>query len=134
MSATRLRLLAIPPETASFSSLGFDFIHTLRNRDEILRSDVIWTHTEHEYLSVALLLLLKGRKASPALLAQSVWLLDKWPESRRLVAQWEANTAYGRLCEARDVSHFVAYLLSEPVKLFTGSVLVIDGGISSQGW
>jgi enoyl-[acyl-carrier protein] reductase III len=61
-------------------------------------------------------------------------LLDKWPESRRLVAQWEANTAYGRLCEARDVSHFVAYLLSDPVKLFTGSVLVIDGGISSQGW
>jgi NAD(P)-dependent dehydrogenase (short-subunit alcohol dehydrogenase family)/acyl carrier protein len=61
-------------------------------------------------------------------------LLDKWPESRRLVAQWESNTAYGRLCEARDVSHFVAYLLSDPVKLFTGSVLVMDGGISSQGW
>jgi NAD(P)-dependent dehydrogenase (short-subunit alcohol dehydrogenase family) len=61
-------------------------------------------------------------------------LLDKWPESQRLVAQWESNTAYGRLCEARDVSHFVAYLLSEPVKLFTGSVLVMDGGISSQGW
>lgn len=61
-------------------------------------------------------------------------LLDKWPESERLVAQWEANTAYGRLCQARDVSHFIAYLLSEPVKLFTGSVLVMDGGISSQGW
>ena len=61
-------------------------------------------------------------------------LLDKWPESGRLVAQWEANTAYGRLCEARDVSHFVAYLLSDAVKLFTGSVLVMDGGISSQGW
>jgi len=61
-------------------------------------------------------------------------LLDKWPDSSRLVAQWEANTACGRLCEARDVSHFVAYLLSEPVRLFTGSVLVMDGGISSQGW
>jgi NAD(P)-dependent dehydrogenase (short-subunit alcohol dehydrogenase family)/acyl carrier protein len=61
-------------------------------------------------------------------------LLDKWPESQRLVAQWESNTAYGRLCEARDVSHFIAYLLSDPVKLFTGSVLVMDGGISSQGW
>jgi NAD(P)-dependent dehydrogenase (short-subunit alcohol dehydrogenase family)/acyl carrier protein len=61
-------------------------------------------------------------------------LLDKWPESKRLVAQWEANTPYGRLCEARDVSHFVAYLLSGPVKMFTGSVLVMDGGISSQGW
>jgi enoyl-[acyl-carrier protein] reductase III len=61
-------------------------------------------------------------------------LLNKWPESERLVRQWENNTAYGRLCESRDVSHFIAYLLSEPVKLFTGSVLVLDGGISSQGW
>jgi enoyl-[acyl-carrier protein] reductase III len=61
-------------------------------------------------------------------------LLRKWPESDRLVRQWEGNTAYTRLCEPRDVSHFVAYLLSEPVKLFTGSVLIMDGGISSQGW
>ena len=61
-------------------------------------------------------------------------LLQKWPESERLVKQWEGNTAYGRLTEARDVSHFIAYLLSEPVKLFTGSVLILDGGISSQGW
>jgi NAD(P)-dependent dehydrogenase (short-subunit alcohol dehydrogenase family)/acyl carrier protein len=61
-------------------------------------------------------------------------LLKKWPDSDRLIRQWENNTAYGRLCEARDVSHFIAYLLSEPVKLFTGSVLVLDGGISSQGW
>jgi len=78
--------------------LGFDFIHTLRNRDEILRSDVIWTHTEHEYLSVALLLLLKGRKASPALLAQSVWLLDKWPEYGML-RRW----AYRKLIARADV-------------------------------
>jgi NAD(P)-dependent dehydrogenase (short-subunit alcohol dehydrogenase family) len=61
-------------------------------------------------------------------------LLNKWPESDRLVRQWETNTAYNRLCEARDVSHFIAYLLSDPVKLFTGSVLIMDGGISSQGW
>lgn len=61
-------------------------------------------------------------------------LLNKWPESERLIPQWEDNTPYGRLCKPRDVSHFIAYLLSEPVKLFTGSVLVMDGGISSQGW
>jgi glycosyltransferase involved in cell wall biosynthesis len=63
--------------------LGFDFIHTWRNRAEMLRSDVIWTHTEQEWLSAALMLLLCGRKAgrgaSPLLLAQSVWLFDKWP-------------------------------------------------------
>lgn len=61
-------------------------------------------------------------------------LLNKWPDSERLISQWEGNTAYERLCEPRDVSHFIAYLLSEPVKLFTGSVLIMDGGISSQGW
>jgi NAD(P)-dependent dehydrogenase (short-subunit alcohol dehydrogenase family)/acyl carrier protein len=57
-------------------------------------------------------------------------LLDKWPESKRLIAEWEQHTAYDRLCESRDVSHFIAYLLSDSVKLFTGSVLVLDGGIS----
>jgi NAD(P)-dependent dehydrogenase (short-subunit alcohol dehydrogenase family)/acyl carrier protein len=57
-------------------------------------------------------------------------LLDKWPESQRLTAEFEKATPYERMCESRDVSHFVAYLLSDPVKLFTGSVLVMDGGVS----
>ena len=73
------------------AALGFDFIHTWRNRAEMLRSDVIWTHTEQEWLSAALMLLLCGRKAganaSPLLLAQSVWLLDKWP-SYGIVRSW----------------------------------------------
>ncbi|MEX3632870.1 glycosyltransferase family 4 protein [Paraburkholderia sp. BR14320] len=73
------------------AALGFDFIHTWRNRTEMLRSDVIWTHTEQEWLSAALMLLLCGRKAgpggSPLLLAQSVWLLDKWP-SYGIVRSW----------------------------------------------
>jgi len=61
-------------------------------------------------------------------------LLRKWPDSERLVRQWKDATPMGRLCEHREVSHFVAYLLSDPVKAFTGSVLVMDGGISAQGW
>ncbi|WP_027211260.1 glycosyltransferase [Burkholderia sp. WSM2232] len=73
------------------AALGFDFIHTWRNRAEMLRSDVIWTHTEQEWLSAALMLLLCGRKAganaSPLLLAQSVWLIDKWP-SYGIVRSW----------------------------------------------
>jgi len=79
--------------------LGFDLIHTLRNRAEILRSDVIWTHTEHEYLSVALVLLLSGRRAAPPLLlAQSVWLLDKWP-SYGVLRRW----LYRKLITRADV-------------------------------
>lgn len=62
------------------AALGFDFIHTWRNRSAILQSDVIWTHTEQEHLAVALLLLLNARRGGerPLLLAQSVWLLDRW--------------------------------------------------------
>ncbi|CAE6712155.1 hypothetical protein R69927_04396 [Paraburkholderia domus] len=74
------------------AALGFDIIHTWRNRAEMLRSDVIWTHTEQEWLSAALMLLLSGRKAGadgsePLLLAQSVWLLDKWP-SYGILRSW----------------------------------------------
>jgi NAD(P)-dependent dehydrogenase (short-subunit alcohol dehydrogenase family)/acyl carrier protein len=57
-------------------------------------------------------------------------LLNKWPESNRLIAEWEQATVCDRLCVDRDVSHFIAYLLGDEVKLFTGSVLVMDGGIS----
>ena len=58
--------------------LGCDLVHTFRNRRALLEADVIWTHTEREYLSVALLLMLKRRPHRPLLLAQSVWLLDIW--------------------------------------------------------
>ncbi|MBP0594681.1 glycosyltransferase family 4 protein [Paraburkholderia sp. LEh10] len=85
--------------------LGFDLLHTLRNRDAILCSDVIWTHTEQEWLSVALLLLMSGRReAPPLLLAQSVWLLDKWRDYglmrrwfyRKLVARADLLTTLAR--------------------------------------
>jgi glycosyltransferase involved in cell wall biosynthesis len=58
--------------------LGCDLIHTFRNRAALLEADVIWTHTEREYLSAALLLMLKRGAHKPLLLAQSVWLLDIW--------------------------------------------------------
>ncbi|MEA3112232.1 MAG: hypothetical protein QOG58_2031, partial [Caballeronia sp.] len=58
--------------------LGCDLIHTFRNRRALLEADVIWTHTEREYLSTAFLLMLKGGPHGPLLLAQSVWLLDIW--------------------------------------------------------
>ncbi|CAG9240283.1 Glycosyl transferase [Paraburkholderia caribensis] len=85
--------------------LGFDLIHTLRNRDEMLRSDVIWTHTEQEWLSAALLLLMNGkRQTQPLLLAQSVWLIDKWPNYgllrrwfyRKLIARADLLTTLAR--------------------------------------
>jgi len=63
------------------AALGFDVIHTWRNRHAILEADAVWTHTEQEHLAVSLLLLLNARRRGerPLLLAQSVWLLDRWP-------------------------------------------------------
>ncbi|SAK51962.1 glycosyltransferase group 1 protein [Caballeronia hypogeia] len=81
------------------TALGFDFIHTWRNRDALLSCDAVWTHTEQEYLSAALLLLLKGRtRNKPLLLAQSIWLLDKWPEYGAL-RRW----AYRKLIARADI-------------------------------
>ena len=84
------RLLRLVRRTLK-SLLGFDFIHTYRNRAGLMSADVIWTHTEREYLSVALLLLLTRRSREPLLLAQSIWLLDIWKSlslPKRLFYRW----------------------------------------------
>ena len=60
-------------------------------------------------------------------------LLSKWPNSDQLIKRWEDATLYNRLCEPRDVSKFIAFLLSDEAKLFNSSVLIQDGGISSVG-
>jgi glycosyltransferase involved in cell wall biosynthesis len=105
--------------------LGFDFIHTLRNRDEILRADVVWTHTEYEYLSVALLLLLNGRrKAPPLLLAQSVWLFDRWPRYgalrrwvyRKLIARADVLTTHS----SENAALCRRYLERDAVRVYYG--------------
>ncbi|QDQ83994.1 glycosyltransferase family 4 protein [Paraburkholderia megapolitana] len=96
--------------------LGFDLIHTWRNRSEILASDVIWTHTEQEYLSVALVLLLAGRRAAPPLLlAQSVWLLDKWPHYGAL-RRW----LYRKLIARADVLTTLASENAELCRRYLG--------------
>jgi glycosyltransferase involved in cell wall biosynthesis len=91
--------------------IGFDFLHAWHNRREILAADVAWTHTEFEYLAIALLLRLSKGEKKPLLLAQSVWLLDKWPSLSRprkalyrwLLSQADHLTVHSevnrRLCE-----------------------------------
>ncbi|MFZ2099485.1 MAG: glycosyltransferase family 4 protein, partial [Oricola sp.] len=59
--------------------LGFDLIHALRNRDAILASDIVWTHTESQFLGVAAMLALTGGTSGPRIIGQAVWLLDEWP-------------------------------------------------------
>ncbi|RZI60253.1 MAG: glycosyltransferase [Pseudomonas sp.] len=56
--------------------LGFDFLHAWRQREKLKHADVIWTHTESQYLAVAAVKVLAGGRAK--IIGQSVWLFDKW--------------------------------------------------------
>lgn len=61
--------------------LGFDYIQARHNAKRALEADIIWTHTESQYLAMALVFALRGKdKPRPLLLAQSVWFYDKWPK------------------------------------------------------
>lgn len=58
---------------------GFDYVHARSNAKRALASDVIWTHTESQFLAMAMVMALRGKnKPRPKLLGQSVWLYDKW--------------------------------------------------------
>lgn len=58
--------------------LGFDLIHAWRQREQFRQADVVWTHTEREHLAVAAVLQTMDARERPRLLAQSVWLMDRW--------------------------------------------------------
>jgi glycosyltransferase involved in cell wall biosynthesis len=78
--------------------LGFDLLHAWRNRKALFEADVVWTHTELEHLAVLALWQCLRRECRPKLIAQSVWLFDRW---RQLLAprRW----LYRRLLTDVDV-------------------------------
>ncbi|HET6377362.1 MAG TPA: glycosyltransferase family 4 protein [Methylocella sp.] len=55
-----------------------DFLHAWHNRKGLFDCDVVWTHTEFQYLAVLLLFQLFFWKRRPKLIAQTVWLFDRW--------------------------------------------------------
>ena len=83
--------------------LGFDFLHAWRNRAALRAADVVWTHTESQHLAVSQVFALQRvpRARQPKLLAQSVWLIDRWD---RLSALRRAY--YRRLIRRADVLTF----------------------------
>ncbi len=79
-------------------ALGFDLIHAWRTRSQLLSADVVWTHTELEHLAVLLLLRLLRVPKRPRIIAQSVWLFDKWPE-----LSWIRRRFYITLLREADI-------------------------------
>lgn len=73
----RERWLVRRVRTAARRVLGFDLLHAWRNWHRARCADVIWTHTEVEYLAMAALRSI-SRRRSPIILAQSVWMWDDW--------------------------------------------------------
>jgi NAD(P)-dependent dehydrogenase (short-subunit alcohol dehydrogenase family)/acyl carrier protein len=59
-------------------------------------------------------------------------LVDKWPDSERLIPIWEAG-AGGKLCTGADIAQFVEYLLGDGASMINGSVLIMDGGQTARG-
>ena len=58
--------------------LGFDLVHAWRNFEKISEADVVWTHTESQYLSILLLFRLRPIERKPKIIAQTIWLFDRW--------------------------------------------------------
>ncbi len=72
-----LRLLV---DGISRTLTGLDFFHVLCNLPRILRErpDIIWTHTEYEWMPWLQLSRWLRLRRIPVI-AQSVWLADRWP-------------------------------------------------------
>lgn len=108
-------------------ALGFDLAHARGQRDRIFASDVVWTHTESQFLAVSALL--GSRSGGPKLIGQAVWLLDRWP---RLTP---AHQAYFRRLIARvDILTTLSPLNAEAARhLFPGTrVEWVPFGIPSE--
>lgn len=71
-----------------FGRFEFDFFHAINNLAEIRRADIVWTMLEWEWLAVALLQRV-GLAPRRPVIANSVWLADKWdghsPAKRRFI-------------------------------------------------
>jgi len=60
------------------SLIGIDLVHAWRNRNGIYAAEAVWTHTELQSLAVLLVFEILFWKPRPKLIAQSVWLMDRW--------------------------------------------------------
>lgn len=75
---------------------GFDLLHALRQRRALMDADVVWTHTESQYLAVAAVTALSARR--PKILGQTIWLFDHWDQLNP-IHKW----LYRRLIRLVDV-------------------------------
>lgn len=78
--------------------LGFDLIHAWRNRKWLLSADIVWTHTELDSLAVLALCFIRPRHSRPKMIANCVWLFDRWNDLSR-----PRRAIYRKLLEHADI-------------------------------
>lgn len=78
--------------------LGFDLIHVWQNRHRLLAADIVWTHTELEHLGVLSLFGLLRQRHRPKLIANCVWLFDRWAR-----LSWIRRSLYQQLLKRADI-------------------------------
>jgi len=107
--------------------LGFDFLHAWRQRKAFAEADVIWTHTESQYLAVAAVAKLTGTRTK--IIGQTVWLFDHW-----FSLSWLKRTLYAGLVPRVDVLTFLSPLNLEVArKLFPAAdVQFVPFGIPTE--
>lgn len=95
---------------------GFDLVHAWRNRKGVLGSEVIWTHTESQALAVLAVLRLCDVASPPKVIAQTVWLVDRWQRTW-LPKRW----LFRQLLSKADVLTFLSSSNhAEAARLFPG--------------
>jgi glycosyltransferase involved in cell wall biosynthesis len=80
------------------NALGFDLIHVIRNRRQLYEADVVWTFTEFEHLAALALLRSRASGRRPLVLANCVWLFDRWAQLSRA-----RRTMVGELLGGADI-------------------------------
>ncbi|HEY4296180.1 MAG TPA: glycosyltransferase family 4 protein [Paraburkholderia sp.] len=79
--------------------LGADLVHAWRNRTAIRHADIVWTHTESQFLAVAMVGVLVGQRIR--IIGQSVWLIDSWD-----ALMWPKKALFRWLISRVDVLTF----------------------------
>ncbi|WP_432570275.1 glycosyltransferase [Kineococcus sp. SYSU DK005] len=113
---------------AVYKVLGFDLLHVLRQVPLAREADVVWTHTEREHLALGLL---KGLgRDLPPVVAQSVWVADRWREwsaPRRALYRWCLGHLESLTTLAPDNAAFLRALTGAPVE-------VVPFGVRADPW
>lgn len=109
--------------------LGFDLVHAFRNRQALSDCDVVWTHTEHEHLAIALLQHLRLASRRPVV-GQTVWLWDRWARLgpiRRTWMRWLLSVVAIHTTHSRENADIARSVVGESVAVVPFGV---DGSIS----